>query len=283
MSPQPNPAGWNQSDVVVALSATDNAGGSGVKDITYSATGAQPIALTTVTGASVPISIATEGQTTVTFFARDNAGNAERPQTITVNLDKTPPVIAASRTPAPNANGWNNTDVLVSFQCQDGLSGLAAGSPPANSVVSGEGANQAVSGACQDLAGNSVLVTVNQINIDKTAPMMSCSASPNILWPPNHKLVTVSPSVLVTDTLSGFAGFTLQSITSDEPDTGTGSGDTPDDIQGFVIGTASTTGQLRAERSGTGTGRIYTLTYKGVDLAGNSAVCTTTVSVPHNQ
>ena len=265
------------------LGAIDNAGGSGVKDITYSATGAQPIASTSVTGASVTISIATQGQTTVTFFARDNAGNAEAPQTITVKLDKTPPVLGGSLTPPPNASGWNKTNVVVGFQCRDEFSGLAAGSPPADSVVSGEGANQAVSGACRDVAGNSVLVTVNGINIDKTPPTVSCGTSPSSLWPPDHRLVTVNASVIVTDTLSGSAGFTLQSITSNEPDTGSGSGDTPNDIQGFVIGTASTTGQLRAERAGTGTGRIYTLTYKGVDVAGNSALCTTTVNVPHNQ
>jgi large repetitive protein len=85
------------------------------------------------------------------------------------------------------------------------------------------------------------------------------------------------------DALSGSAGFTLVSVTSSEPDTGTGSVDTPLDIQGFVVGTASTTGQLRAERGGAGSGRVYTLTYKGMDVAGNSALCATTVSVPHSQ
>jgi endo-1,4-beta-xylanase len=45
----------------------------------------------------------------------------------------------------------------------------------------------------------------------------------------------------------------------------------------------STTGQLRAQRSGQGNGRIYTLTYRGNDQAGNSATCATTVIVAHDE
>src|SRR5207245_2794570 len=41
--PSPNGAGWNNTAVTVNLTATDNAGGSGVKQITYSASGAQSI------------------------------------------------------------------------------------------------------------------------------------------------------------------------------------------------------------------------------------------------
>src|SRR5262249_35156549 len=130
---------------------------------------------------------------------------------------------------------------------------------------------------CMDVAGNSVSATVNAINIDKTPPSVSCSASPDILWPPDHKLARVDVSVTVSDTLSGPAGFTLVSITSNEPDSGLG------DIQGFTIGTAPTSGELRAERLGSGNGRVYTFTYRGMDRAGNSAICSTTVSVPHDQ
>ncbi|CAN5789781.1 hypothetical protein BH24CHL5_BH24CHL5_12280 [soil metagenome] len=40
---------------------------------------------------------------------------------------------------------------------------------------------------------------------------------------------------------------------------------------------------LRAERSGTGNGRIYTLTYRVTDSCGNAATQTVTVSVPKSQ
>jgi hypothetical protein len=41
--------------------------------------------------------------------------------------------------------------------------------------------------------------------------------------------------------------------------------------------------QLRAERSGTGTGRIYTITYMVTDACGNSATAEVTVNVPLSQ
>jgi hypothetical protein len=277
-SPAPNAAGWNDSNVTLTLNSTDNEpGGSGVRQVTYSATGAQAISTTVVSGASASLTISVEGTTTITFNGTDNAGNVESPKTLTVMLDKTPPSITSVRTPPPNANGWNNTSVTVSFQCSDALSGLAAGSPPAPTTLSSEGAGQSVSGTCTDVAGNVASATVSNINIDKTAPTVACSAIPSILWPPNNKLVPISTSVTVSDALSGSGGFTLVSVTSNEPDSGQG------DIRGFVTGTASTTGFLRAQRLGSGTGRVYTLTYSGADGAGNTALCTTTVLVPHDQ
>jgi hypothetical protein len=123
VSPQPNANGWNNMNVIVTLSGTDNEpGGTGVKQISYSTTGAQTIATTTITGAASSLTISTEGVTTITFFGTDNSGNIETPKTITIKLDKTPPTIAGARTPGPNANGWNNTSVTVSFQCTDSLS-----------------------------------------------------------------------------------------------------------------------------------------------------------------
>ena len=102
------------------------------------------------------------------------------------------------------------------------------------------------------------------------------TAVSSTLWPANGKLVPVSVAVHVTDALSGAAGFTLVSATSNEPGANA-------DIQGFTIGAASDTGFLRASRLGSGSGRIYTLTYEGSDRAGNIASCTTSVLVPHDQ
>src|SRR5262249_4566224 len=140
-----------------------------------------------------------------------------------------------------------------------------------------EGANQSVSATCQDLAGNSSSATVTSINIDKTPPTVRCSASPSVLWPPNNTLVPINVSVTVTDSLSGPQGFTLVSVKSNEPDSGQG------DSQGFVPGSSSTSGQLRAQRLGSGSGRVYTFTYNGFDLARNATSCVTTVTVPHDQ
>ena len=81
--------------------------------------------------------------------------------------DPNAPIITATATPAANANGWHNTDVTVSFDCQDATSGVATCSDPV--VVSTEGANQTITGTATDHAGNSASSSVT-VNLDKTAP-----------------------------------------------------------------------------------------------------------------
>jgi hypothetical protein len=122
-----NAAGWNKADVQVTLTATDNAGGSGVKEITYSATGAQPLASTTVPGASATLPlITTEGVTTITYFAKDNAGNVSTNKTLTIRLDKTGPTITLT-TPVNGATYKVKQKVTADYTCSDtGGSGIAS-------------------------------------------------------------------------------------------------------------------------------------------------------------
>jgi pantoate kinase len=93
------------------------------------------------------------------------------------------------------------------------------------------------------------------------------------LSPVKHQLITVAV-VTATDALSGVASLNV-TATSNEPDSGTGGGDVPGDI---VI--TNGTVQLRAERSPSGKGRIYTITARASDVAGNASTATATCSVP---
>jgi hypothetical protein len=111
---------------------------------------------------------------------------------------------------------------------------------------------------------------------DSTPPTVTCSAAPAVLWPPNNKLVPVTTQVSVSDSDSGPAGFTLLSVTSNE-------GSAASESSGWTVGSPDTSGFLQASRLGSGTGRVYTLTYQGADRAGNTATCSTTVTVPHDQ
>ncbi|MEK7450164.1 MAG: LamG-like jellyroll fold domain-containing protein, partial [Planctomycetota bacterium] len=86
----------------------------------------------------------------------------------TIILDSTPPVISATQIPLPNAAGWNNTDVTVSFSATDALSGIAGITPPV--ILTTEGAGQVVTGTATDKAGNSAGINIT-VNIDKTAPL----------------------------------------------------------------------------------------------------------------
>jgi hypothetical protein len=56
-----------------------------------------------------------------------------------------------------------------------------------------------------------------------------------------------------------------------------------DDIGGAELGTDDREFELRAERTGGGTGRTYTITYSATDASGNSTVAAATVLVPHDQ
>ncbi|MCJ8012666.1 NPCBM/NEW2 domain-containing protein [Paenibacillus sp. KQZ6P-2] len=128
-----------------------------------------------------------------------------------------------------------------------------------------------------DAAGNVSNITSYVVsNIDKIAPTLTIGLDKTSIWPANHKMVKVNATLDVSDSLSGIASVVLTSITSNEPDSGQG------DIQAN-FGSEDTSFSLRAERSGEGTGRIYTITYTATDHAGNQTVATATVTVPHDQ
>jgi hypothetical protein len=118
--------GWTTGPVTVALTADDGTCGSGVKDISYSATGAQTIPLTTVPGSSTSFSIANEGVTSVTFYASDNAGNVESAKTLTVKVDNTAPRVAFG-TPPAGAPYLLNQPVAASYSCVDRVDGVDGG------------------------------------------------------------------------------------------------------------------------------------------------------------
>ena len=130
-----------------------------------------------------------------------------------------------------------------------------------------------------DSAPDEVSIFVRSLNDPPLCEL--ARASIELVWPPDHRMVPVTAAVAVSDGLSGPNGFTLREATSSEPDDGLGDGHTGRDIQGFAPGTTSTAGAFRAERSGQGDGRTYTLTYVGADAAGNTATCAATVRVPH--
>lgn len=115
---------------------------------------------------------------------------------------------------------------------------------------------------------------------DITPPVLTISADPSQIWPPNHRMVPVAVKVDVQDDQDPQPTVVLVSATSNEPDNGLGDGDFADDIQDASIGTDDRQLALRAERSGTGTGRIYSLTYEARDAAGNTSQATVTVTVP---
>ena len=114
---------------------------------------------------------------------------------------------------------------------------------------------------------------------DKKPPtIQSVTASPNVLWPPNHKMIPVRIGVSVSDNCDAKPKCKITSVASNEPVNGLGDGDTAPD---WLI-TGNLTVNLRSERSGKGSGRIYTITTTCTDASNNSSTKTASVRVPHN-
>lgn len=105
----------------------------------------------------------------------------------------------------------------------------------------------------------------------------AATATPEILWQPNHRMVSIA-ILGVTDPDGDPVTVTVDGVTQDEPTNGLGDGDTAPDavISGGEV-------SLRAERSGTGDGRVYVVSFSAQDIHGASCQGTVTVSVPHNQ
>lgn len=209
--------------------------------------------------------------------------------------DTTPPSSRATLSVPANARGWHNEPVTLTLNARDEGDGVKElvwaleGAQTGKGRVEGAGATVRVSAEgetrltwiARDHADNQESVHTLIIRIDSTPPQLSCVASPEVLGPGNHQLRPVEVDVKLEDGLSGPAGFLLRSVLSSEAEEGRGDGHTLWDVQAWDVGTADTSGLLRAERSGRGTGRTYSLVYEGQDQAGNRATCSATVSVPH--
>ena len=209
--------------------------------------------------------------------------------------DTEPPHTTAHLTPAPNANGWNNSNVQITLTAQDnpggivkqieyslsGAQSVATQTVAGNSVVIDvlpEGLTT-INYRASDVAGNTEPSQSLTIQIDKTSPVISgMPAAGCQLWPPNHKLVKVG-DVTAADALSGVdAGSLTVNGQSNEPFDVDGPAIVvkPDGGDGLVV-------ELQADRLGNGDSRIYTLTAAASDLAGNAATVKAACRVPHDQ
>lgn len=122
-----------------------------------------------------------------------------------------------------------------------------------------------------------------EITVVDPPPVLAVSLNPVLLWPPNHEMVDIEATVEATDACGEVVSIELVSITSNESGNERGDGNTSDDVRSADFFTMDTSFQLRAERSGKGDGRIYTVSYRATDDAGGVTVTSAEVWVPHQQ
>ena len=111
--------GWYVSDGTVSWTVIDNES-----------------AITSLSGCGPTIFNSDTAGQTLTCSATSAGGSHSA--SVTIKRDPTAPTISGSASPAPNTNGWNNSDVTVSFSYADNLSGLASCGP--DQTLSGDGA-----------------------------------------------------------------------------------------------------------------------------------------------
>ena len=266
----------------LTLPATINKGATSPAGavVTFSATavdlvdGSTPVFCNPPSGSTFPI-----GTTVVTCGSADARLNfSSGTFLVVVSADVTPPVLTLPSNITAEATSASGAVVTFTATAIDDVDGpVPVTCTPASGSTFPLGTTTvqcSAHDAHNNTAHGSFTVTVQ----DTTPPtIVSITGSWVNIWPPNHKMVNVTLTVVATDLVDPAPTSHIVSVTSNEADNANGDGDTTPDI----IITGPLTVQLRAERDGgtSGTARIYTITIATSDSSGNTAHGTATVSV----
>jgi len=130
--------------------------------------------------------------------------------------------------------------------------------------------------ACSTVTGSCAAEDVQIVSpLNQPPNCAAAAARPAVLWPPNHRMVGIA-IVGVVDPDGDPVTITPTDIVSSEPDDAPGSGNTGPDTQLSPLA-------VRAERSGQGNGRVYTIAFVADDGRGGTCNGTVEVCVPHDQ
>jgi FtsP/CotA-like multicopper oxidase with cupredoxin domain len=111
---------------------------------------------------------------------------------------------------------------------------------------------------------------------DKEPPTIASSVAVPMLWPPNHALINVGLSATATDNCPGAISLSVAVFGDEDDELPVGDGNFSPDAKNIAIGTL----RLRAERVGSGDGRVYLIVITATDAAGNTKTACHTVVVP---
>ncbi len=264
--------GWYVSDVDVFLVASDNA--SGVSKSEYSLDGGS--SYLDYTG---QFKISKEGLSEILYRSVDKAGNIEVAKKLSINIDKTPPSTIIYTTGSKGLNDWYRTNVQIEFNGYDKLSGYNTTYYSLDNqdnfveyltplIFNQEGVSK-VYYYSVDKAGNKEDTNVLYIKIDKTQPVVTISANPSSIWPPNGKLIDVRITGNIQENNLYKSAFKV----TDEY------GSVQPVLTGFnqII-------KLEAKRNGNDKdGRQYVIQATAEDMAGNKSSSETKIVVLHDK
>jgi streptogramin lyase len=224
------------------------------------------------------------GSYTLTYQVSDGTHTTSTMRTVNV-VDTTPPVITlngANPMTVECHTAFIDPGATASDDCAGSFPATASGTVNVN--VPGV---YTITYTASDPSGNPAVAQTRTVNVvDTTAPVITLNGAAPEMWSPNHDYHTFSVTDFVTsvtdscNTSLGISSVVISNVTSDEPENGTGDGNTLNDI---VIAGNCKSVQLRAERIDNGDGRVYTITFKVTDASGNVGTATARVMVPLSQ
>jgi hypothetical protein len=260
------------------------------------------------------------GSNYVNIHTALNPNGEIRGQLVPVVVSNSPPIVQCPDASSAECSSPAIVSVIVSDPEGDALTvvwtvngsvvqtnALPASDPPAEQKVSFVGVlplgTNVIGVSVTDSATNTTTCGTMVTVADTIPPVItSASASPNVLWPPNHKMVNVTVAARVTDRCSDTT-WKIIAVTSNQSGDSKGNGKS-EARDGKAVGhsqaktvgggdgntspdwviTGDHTLQLRAERSGNSGDRVYCITLQAIDASGDvSLTKKVTVTVPHNK
>ncbi len=270
--------------VTIATGPSATSCGAFISDAVLGAATANDNCSVTITRAGVPAgNFFPIGTTVITYVATDGGSNTASATQSVIVIDDTPPKITAP--PAVTIATGPDATSCGAF-ISDAVLGIALASDNCSVTIARSGVPAdnffpigitIITYTATDGGGNTASAIQNVTVIDNTPPVITGAAVDKpTLWPPNHQMVDVAVGYTATDNCG--AVDTTLSVSSNEPVNGPGDGDSGPDWE--ILDAHHV--RLRAERSGQGSGRIYTITITATDSHGNTSNQTVSVSVPHN-
>jgi hypothetical protein len=150
-----------------------------------------------------------------TGYAVDLAGNQNSAGVENVDVDLGLPTITAALDKSPDSSGWFNLATgapTVSFTCGDAISGVKSCSDP---YLFGEGENQSKAGYVEDYAGNQNSDSVEDVDVDLTAPGLTWIGSISDGESFYYGFVPAAPTCTASDDLSGPDGCDVIGYSAD--------------------------------------------------------------------
>jgi hypothetical protein len=223
----------------------------------------------TVTGTtSDDLSYSEQGIYTIHWTYDDGNGNTSTQEQRVIVDDVTAPV--PDDETLPDVTGECSVTITSTPTATDNCAGTVEGTTNDPLSYTAQG-TYTIHWTYEDGNGNTTTQEQRVIVDDVTVPTLSVSLAPVSLWPPNRTMQTIGITASTSDNC-GSASWVLASISGND-------GTTSSDMS-YTANTAPGSVQVRAERSGLGNGRTYTLTFTASDGHGNEATVLRYVYVP---